>query len=515
MRIGVDVGGTNTDAALMDGVGVIASTKSPTTGDIAGGIVTAIRDVLRKARADARSIRSVMIGTTQFTNAFVERKRLSQVGVIRLGLPASESLPPLTGWPSDLVRAVGWNTCMLNGGHEVDGREIAPFDEPGLVAAVIALKRSGIRSIAVSSIFSPINSNMELQAKEVIHDIYPDASVTLASEIGRIGLIERENAAIMNACLADLSRNVVSAFRAALTTLAIECPFFISQNDGTLMNADHAERYPVLTFASGPTNSMRGAAYLSKREDAIVVDIGGTTSDIGVLYKGFPRESSVPVDIGRVRTNFRMPDVLSIGLGGGSLVREEPELRIGPESVGYRLLQDALVFGGRTLTATDIAVAAGHAEIGDPQRVRGKLSPNLVEAAIRKMHTMLEEGIDRMKTHVHDVPVVLVGGGSILVSRPLKGVSELIVPERSAEANAIGAAIAQVGGESDRVFLYSKHGRERSIDEGKREAQDKAIKAGGTRGSVKVIDVQEMPLGYGSGNAVRVRVKAVAELEVR
>jgi N-methylhydantoinase A/oxoprolinase/acetone carboxylase beta subunit len=210
-----------------------------------------------------------------------------------------------------------------------------------------------------------------------------------------------------------------------------------------------------------------------------------------------------------------MPDVLSIGLGGGSIVREEPDLRIGPESVGYRLIQDALVFGGRTLTATDIAVAAGHAEIGDPQRVRGKLPPNLVEAAIRKMHAMLEEGIDRMKTDVHDVPVVLVGGGSILVSRPLKGVSELIVPERSAEANAIGAAIAQVGGESDRVFLYSEHGRERSIDEGKREARDKAIKAGGTPDSVKVIDVQEVPLGYGSGNAVRVRVKAVAELEIR
>jgi N-methylhydantoinase A/oxoprolinase/acetone carboxylase beta subunit len=216
----------------MDGARVVASTKSPTTGDIAGGIVTAIRDVLRKARADAKSIRSVMIGTTQFTNAFVERKRLSEVGVIRLGLPASESLPPLSGWPSDLVRAVGGSTCMLNGGHEVDGREIAPLDEPGLVAAITALKRRGIRSIAVSSIFSPINSNMELRAKEVIHDIYPDASVTLASEIGRIGLIERENAAIMNACLAELSKNVVSAFRAALATLAIECPFFISQNDG-------------------------------------------------------------------------------------------------------------------------------------------------------------------------------------------------------------------------------------------------------------------------------------------
>jgi hypothetical protein len=260
---------------------------------------------------------------------------------------------------------------------------------------------------------------------------------------------------------------------------------------------------------------MRGAAYLSNMDDAIVVDIGGTTSDIGVLHKGFPRESTVPVDIGRVRTNFRMPDVISIGLGGGSIVREDKGVQIGPDSVGYRLIQDALVFGGRTLTATDIVVAAGLAEVGDPQRVRGKLSPNLVEAAISKIHMLLEDGIDRMKTDVNDVPVVLVGGGSILVSRALKGVSALIVPERSAEANAIGAAIAQVGGECDRVFLYSKHGRDQSIEDAKREARDKVIKAGGIPESVKVIDVNEVPLGYGSGNAVRVRVKAIAELEIR
>ena len=130
------------------------------------------------------------------------------------------------------------------------------------------------------------------------------------------------------------------------------------------MSADYAERYPVLTFASGPTNSMRGAAFLSGLKDAMVVDVGGTTTDVGALTHGFPREASVAVDIGGVRTNFRMPDVYSFGLGGGSLVKTDP-LRIGPQSVGYRLTEEALVFGGETLTTTDIAVAAGVAEIGD------------------------------------------------------------------------------------------------------------------------------------------------------
>src|SRR5690606_7091816 len=127
----------------------------------------------------------------------------------------------------------------------------------------------------------------------------------------------------------------------------------LTQNDGTLMTADFAERFPVLTFASGPSNSVRGAAFLSGRRNALVLDVGGTTSDIGVLVDGFPRRSSLAVDVGGVRTTFRMPDVYSFGLGGGSIVTEEGDsVRVGPESVGYRLTREAWTFGGDTLTAT-------------------------------------------------------------------------------------------------------------------------------------------------------------------
>src|SRR5207247_630326 len=141
------------------------------------------------------------------------------------------------------------------------------------------------------------------------------------------------------------------------------------QNDGTLMVMDYALRYPILTIASGPSNSLRGGAFLSGLEDAIVVDVGGTTTDVGVLVGGFPRESAVAVNIGGVRTNFRMPDLISIGLGGGSLVRRNGAVRVGPDSVGYNLEEDGLVFGGKTLTATDIAVAVGRANLGDAKKV--------------------------------------------------------------------------------------------------------------------------------------------------
>jgi N-methylhydantoinase A/oxoprolinase/acetone carboxylase beta subunit len=153
-----------------------------------------------------------------------------------------------------------------------------------------------------------------------------------------MGLLERENATIMNACLRELATHIVAAFHAALAELGIDAPVYLSQNDGTLMSVDFVERYPVATFASGPTNSMRGAAFLSGLADCTVVDIGGTTSDVGILQAGFPREASVAVDIGGIRTNFRMPDVLSLGIGGGSHVSGA---EVGPQSVGYELTSRA------------------------------------------------------------------------------------------------------------------------------------------------------------------------------
>ena len=315
----------------------------------------------------------------------------------------------------------------------------------------------------------------------------------------------------MNAALVSLSAKVVGSFGEALKVLSIEAPFFISQNDGTLMSAAYVERYPVLTFASGPTNSMRGAAFLSDQENAVVVDIGGTTTDVGVLARGFPRESAVAVDVGGVRTNFRMPDVLAIGLGGGSLVRGDDPVTVGPDSVGFELTEKALVFGGSTLTATDIAVAAGLADIGDREAVAG-LDGAAVGRALEKIHVMVEDAIDRMKTSAEPVPAILVGGGSILIERELAGVSTLSIPEHSAVANAIGAAIAQVGGEVDRVFSYEQEGRENAIAQAKDEAQAKAVDAGAEPASIEIIEVEEIPLAYLPGAACRVRVKAVGDL---
>jgi N-methylhydantoinase A/oxoprolinase/acetone carboxylase beta subunit len=243
----------------------------------------------------------------------------------------------------------------------------------------------------------------------------------------------------------------------------------------------------------------------------MVVDIGGTTSDVGMLIHGFPRESSVAIQIGGVRTNFRMPDVLSFGLGGGSLVRRNGSVRIGPDSVGYELTTMGLVFGGDTLTTTDIAVAADQVELGDRTRV-ADLDSRLVAQAVDEIHRMVDVAVDRMKTSAAPIPVILVGGGTILISRPIHGASEVLKPDHFPVANAIGAAIAQVGGETDRVFSLEKMSRDEALAEARREASAKAVDAGADPETIQVVDVEEVPLTYLPSNAVRVRVKAVGDL---
>src|SRR5689334_14050531 len=219
MRIGVDVGGTNTDAVLMDGADVVGWTKTPTTPDVGQGIVTALQQVLHQTHAEKSQITAVMIGTTHFTNAVVERRRLLEVAAVRLGLPATEALPPLVDWPKDLADVLGNHVYLVHGGHEFDGREISPLDEDELRQVAADIRTKGLRSIAISSVFAPVNAEMEERAAEVLRQELPEVLISLSNQVGRLGLLERENATIMNASLRGLAQQVARSFREALAGL--------------------------------------------------------------------------------------------------------------------------------------------------------------------------------------------------------------------------------------------------------------------------------------------------------
>jgi len=512
-RIGIDVGGTNTDAVLLEDGHVVHAVKTPTTEDVTGGIVAALGKLSQHPDVARGTIDGVVIGTTHFVNAIVQRRDLARVAAVRIGLPASASLPPFCDWPEDLAQLVRGEIFMLEGGHEYDGREFMPFDETGMREAARKIRESGLRSVAVAASFSPLDPSHEERARAVIAEECPEAHVTLSHELGRIGLLERENAALLNAALLDLARVTIAGFRDAIAASHIDAPLFITQNDGTVMSAEMAMALPVMSFASGATNSMRGAAFLSGVQDAMVVDVGGTSSDVGQLRRGFPREANSVVEIGEVRTLFRMPDLFSIGLGGGSIVNDAggtQAVEVGPQSVGYRLTQEALVFGGRTLTATDAAVAAGIVEIGDAEKAVG-VPRDVARAVLDAAKAKLEDAIDRMKTEAGDVPLIAVGGGAFLVPDKIAGVSEVVRVEHGDCANAVGAAIAQISGETDQV--YREMSRDDAIAAAEAQAVERAVAAGADRATLQTVDVEDMPLAYLPGNALRVRVRVAGEMQ--
>jgi N-methylhydantoinase A/oxoprolinase/acetone carboxylase beta subunit len=507
-RIGIDVGGTNTDAVLIEEGKVIRAVKAPTSEDVTTGILESLRSLGATGVLKDRKIDGVMIGTTHFINAVVQRRHLTKVGALRLGMPAAASLPPFCDWPEDLAALVRGGVWMVEGGHEYDGRLFMPLDEAAVTRAAEEMKAAGLKSIGISAIFSPLDPGHERRAAELVAKVIPDAAVTCSSDLGRIGLLERENAGLLNAALAGLAHDTIAAFEKAILTSGIAAPLFITQNDGTVAEASQARRLPVYSFASGATNSMRGAAYLSGLQDAMVIDVGGTTTDVGQLKLGFPREANSVVKVGGVRTLFRMPDLLSIGLGGGSHVQLDP-LKVGPLSVGYRLLKEGIAFGGKQLTTTDIAIASGILQLGDKGRVA-----HLDSATTRKVFgeaaKMVEEAIDRMKTEAGDVPLIAVGGGAFLVPETLAGVSKVIHVEHGDCANAVGAAIAQVSGECDQIFKDLTRVEALSAAQG--IANDRAVAAGAARATLTTIESEDMPLAYLPGNSVRVRVRVVGDV---
>lgn len=501
-RIGIDVGGTNTDAALLDGTQMVASIKTPTTSDVLTGIRNALQ-ALPHDRVDA-----VVVGTTHFTNAVVQRRDLNRVGFLRVGLPAGRGLPPLVDWPQDLAAAVDGVSILVKGGIEYDGRPFEPLDEDAIVNAAERFRAEGLDALVVTGSFSPVDPSQETRAAAILTELLSNAHVTCSHRLGRLGLLERENAAGLNACLVHLARDTIAAFAAALTDANFDADtrLYLTQNDGTLLSLDEAMQHPVLTFASGPTNSMRGAALLGDVPDGLVVDVGGTTADFGALVNGYPRQANAAVEVGGVRTLFQLPDLISIGLGGGSVVRTDP-LRIGPDSVGALLPERARSFGGDMYTLTDAAIAAARLAIEGTVWPDAPFATEVLELAGQ----LIADGADRMKLTAADTPLIAVGGGAFAVPDHVPGVSTVVRPEHAGVANAVGAALAEVSGEVDRVF--DGMNRDEAVAEAIRLATESAVASGALSTTIEPIEIEDLPLAYLPGNARRVRVRVIGQLD--
>ena len=241
--------------------------------------------------------------------------------------------------------------------------------------------------------------------------------------------------------------------------------------------------------------------------------MGGTTSDIGVLKNGFPRQSNLVIDVGGARTNFRMPDVIAIGLGGGSLIDTDGG-RCGPQSVGRELRQKALCFGGSVMTLTDVAVSQGRLAISDASRSK-PVEARLCEAVDSLIVERLAAAVDLMKPGGAILPVIRVGGGAPLIPGDTLAGCPIVRHDNADVANAIGASIAQVSGEAEGMRVAGADSRETVIAKLTAIASEKALAAGAESTTINIVNVEEVDIPYMATDTSRIRVSVVGDLASR
>lgn len=519
--VGIDVGGTNTDSVLIDASiaestdSIVSWNKQLTTNDVSLGIETSLSKLFDKFNYKDEVL-SITIGTTHFINAIVERdqSKLDKVAVIRLCGPYSHNVPPFADFPSDLTNLISVYNVLVDGGYHVDGGLIKEINELEIINHAKRIKELGISSIAITGIFSAVYNKQELKVAEILQNALKNADIVMSHELGDIGLLERENLTILNASIKRFANKTIKSFEKAVKVSDINAPILLTQNDGTVLTIDEALKIPIKTFSSGTTNSMRGASFLLNRfenENVIVVDVGGTTTDVGLLLSnGYPRKTSSYSFIGGVRTKLSMPQVESIGLGGGSIVRDHGDhVSIGPDSIGNDYTK-SLINGGEVITTTDLSnLESTIYEFNSTISIKDRFSNEFMNNYSNKLSIIIENVIDRMKTSPTDIPVLLVGGGSFILPNKIKGASEVYRPKYYQVANAIGAAIGKISATSQ-SFGNIKD-KDSIIESLKCDVFKKAIENGALENTIKIIDMSIEEVPYVDLN--KFEIKVIADID--
>ncbi|MBS3904168.1 MAG: hydantoinase/oxoprolinase family protein [Simkania sp.] len=512
--IGVDIGGTNTDGVLIDEEeNIVVVAKTPTTQDVVTGFCNVLVDILDQAGIDSSSIRAVIVGTTHATNAILQKLGLYKVGVVRVAGQNFDSPPPCYSWPEELRNATYAGHVTIAGGFECHGSPITSFCREQAKEGIQKLLKQGAESLAVVGVFAPLNHEHELAVANLVRELAgSDFPVSLSHKISGIGFLERENSTILNASLKKIMGNGFCQLEKSCRVLGLQCPLFITQNNGCMIDLTDAVEYPVLTISAGPTNSFVGASRLAGLKDAIIVDIGGTSTDIGIIRKGQFRRSLNISNIGGVMLNFPMPDVLSMGIGGGSYVDPySSPIHIGPRSAGASLLTLSKCFGGDCLTLTDVALMYGHLTIPKASTDLIDLEKPLAKEILKDAIRHIEMHIAMMGAEQKDLPVILVGGGSTILPTELLD-RRYIVPEHAQVANAYGAALAGVSGVVDTVVSLNQQADVlKTLQE---EAMEKAVVQGADKECLEIADLQIIPYHYVPDRMARVIITVTGKKQI-
>ncbi|MDO5854085.1 MAG: hydantoinase/oxoprolinase family protein, partial [Thermoplasmata archaeon] len=303
--LGFDTGGTYTDAVVMDlGTGeILGRSKSLTTrNDLSIGIRGAIEGF---DRALLDSVDVVFLSSTLATNSVVEGKGC-RVGLIVMG-----------------SRVTGHTTASysitIGGRHGPSGKEEEPLDEDAARAFLESL-RGKVDCIAVTGFMSVRNPAHERRVKEMALEILGVPTVCGYELSSSLGFNERTVTCVMNARLIPVIEELLRSVNRVMSDFGIDAPLMIVRGDGSVMSEDMARERPVETILSGPASSMNGASRLTGLKDAVVVDIGGTTTDIGLIRDGRPNLSAEGALIGGFRTRVTAAEITTAGMGGDSRI---------------------------------------------------------------------------------------------------------------------------------------------------------------------------------------------------
>ncbi len=394
--VGIDTGGTYTDAVIIDRQShrIIASTKALTTkGDLSIGVLEALRAVILAlpVGAAAADISLVSVSTTLATNAVVEGHG-SAVGVILIGFDEPMVLRTGIGKAFPTVPVL-----RFKGGHDHTGAAIQPLNLDLLAREATALKET-VSAFAVASAFAVRNPAHEIEARDIITKA-TGKPVTLSTELtSSLDAPRRALTAVLNARLISRISLLVDAVGIAMRALNISCPLMVVKGDGSLALAENIALRPIETVLSGPAASLVGAKWLSGLDDFIMSDIGGTTTDIGILQDGRPRVAEEGAEVGGWRTMVRAIDVTTIGLGGDSEVSIalDGALQIGPQRIvpvsliGQRfpevvamLEADLADTEGGSLQGKFVVAPFGHAGVSDTNGLTPKEAEILSQISTR------------------------------------------------------------------------------------------------------------------------------------
>ena len=458
MIIGLDVGGTHTDIVLVGENGLERKIKVPTnTSALFETVLTGIEKITENIPTD--KISHAVLSTTLTTNAIV-RNKLSPAGMI---VSAGPGIDP------EFFRT-GDHFHTVTGSIDHSGREISPIDKNQIEDIGRRLKSQGIRHVGVVGKFSARNPDHELQIEKIIAPHFD--KIFLGHRIsGHLNFPRRIATTFLNASVYPIHKEFFEAVKATLTQKGIGIPIYILKADGGTMHFDASVDYPGQSVLSGPSASVMGSVAFAPDDcETIVMDIGGTTTDMAVLINQVPLLSPSGIEIGKYKTLIRALNSYSIGIGGDSVVRmEEGTLKIGPDRIG-----PAMAYGGPVPTPTDALFVLGKTDdpAGDKSKaiqgistIANQMGLSVADAAFeifdlacQDILTAAREMIERINSKpVYTIKEVLtgyrlqprhvmvLGGPAMYFAEHMEQISEFTVrpvPQWSV-ANAIGTALSR------------------------------------------------------------------------